>query len=854
MSLQIEKKWLGEEAVDGSKIKILTGQALIAEGQSGSIDLIKLNESGDAVVPQGVIASEGFVASEIASEAALRESGDTATLASAESYTDAEILSEKGLREAEDLLMFKKDGSRAMTGNVDMGSYKIGSLANGTELGEAINKGQLDALELDIEGQMSALQENLEAVDVVLQGNIDAEELARETADSALSSRVAVLEADPVTKSYVDAADLALDGKISTEKGRIDAILLASDADKDSFAEIVSLINSVDTTNDQAFAGYVLSNDARSAEIESDISDLDSRLTIVEETKEIVEVESIGEAPAIGLIGTVYVAKDDNKIYRWATVGGGELTFDLVVGAGEAHATLESAITAASNGQNILVKPGTYLVSSAIAVNKEVKIVGEDKDTVIFETAASTSAPVNMFNVTANNVALAKMTIKHKKTTNTSVEAAVVASGAGFPQTRITNFIMEQCNIEFCEFGLTVRAQDWCVRDSKFTYATGLASNSCRAIGIYGTKGNSFIKDNFLKNDVLNGTAFRPFYLTSTNGSNPNETVEGKLVIEGTTHVGALAQFWNQDNSQNVGVNTFELQIKNNVINESNLFAAFFSSIANAGNMFSSITLSGNTISNLHAVDGGKGLYSIAGTAAFRTSPLIVHASNNTIGQSVYRSGSVSVEGALIGKETAVPAFTVALDSIIPATGSIPTIIPAGYSEYVEISPVQDLSEIESSILSIEERLDTLEVDPTTKSYVDSEISAEALARSNGDSSTLTSANLYTDAEVLTEKTRAESAELLLSNRIDILEGKAIEEDIMFEVGVAGVGINYVELAHESQYILKATVGRLNIFKNVDYSVSVVAGKTRMTWIGELASSGASPIANGDKIFVTYMH
>ena len=59
-----------------------------------------------------------------------------------------------------------------------------------------------------------------------------------------------------------ESADLELDGKITTEKGRIDAILDASDADKDSFAEIVALINSVDTENDQAFAGYVLSNDA----------------------------------------------------------------------------------------------------------------------------------------------------------------------------------------------------------------------------------------------------------------------------------------------------------------------------------------------------------------------------------------------------------------------------------------------------------------------------------------------------------------------------------------------------------------------------------------------------------------
>ena len=69
-------------------------------------------------------------------------------------------------------------------------------------------------------------------------------------------------------KSRAEGAEGVLQGNINTEKGRIDSILLASDADKDSFAEIVTLINSVDTTNDEAFAGYVLSNNAAlSAEV-----------------------------------------------------------------------------------------------------------------------------------------------------------------------------------------------------------------------------------------------------------------------------------------------------------------------------------------------------------------------------------------------------------------------------------------------------------------------------------------------------------------------------------------------------------------------------------------------------------
>lgn len=92
------------------------------------------------------------------------------------------------------------------------------------------------------------------------------------------------------------AGDSALQSSIDVEKGRIDAILLAADADKDSFAEIVTLINSIDTTNDQAFAGYVLSNDAAVAAVEgrvttaegeidalqSDVADHETRITTLE--------------------------------------------------------------------------------------------------------------------------------------------------------------------------------------------------------------------------------------------------------------------------------------------------------------------------------------------------------------------------------------------------------------------------------------------------------------------------------------------------------------------------------------------------------------------------------------------
>ena len=77
-----------------------------------------------------------------------------------------------------------------------------------------------------------------------------------------------------------------MQSNIDVETGRIDAILEASDADKDSFAEIVTLINSVDTTNDLAFAGYVASNDAAVAALQADVdgneSDADAAIAALQ--------------------------------------------------------------------------------------------------------------------------------------------------------------------------------------------------------------------------------------------------------------------------------------------------------------------------------------------------------------------------------------------------------------------------------------------------------------------------------------------------------------------------------------------------------------------------------------------
>ena len=159
-------------------------------------------------------------------------------------------------------------------------------------------EGQIEAEQLARESDVSGLDGRLDVLenDPVTKTYVDAEVLELDglinSYNTDLDSRLDVLESDPVTKAYVDGEVSDLQGQITTEKGRIDAILSASEADKDSFAEIVTLINSVDTSNDSAFAGYVLSNDAA-------VEAVEDRLDVI---------EGIGE-------GSVAKAEQDAKDY-----------------------------------------------------------------------------------------------------------------------------------------------------------------------------------------------------------------------------------------------------------------------------------------------------------------------------------------------------------------------------------------------------------------------------------------------------------------------------------------------------------------------------------------------------------
>jgi predicted nucleic acid-binding Zn-ribbon protein len=115
---------------------------------------------------------------------------------------------------------------------------------------------------------------NLQADSGSFSTRVKANEDAIASLDATYATEAEVATAVSALSSSASTDRTAIKASVATEKGRIDAILSAADANADSFAEIVQLINSVDTASDAAFAGYVSTNDARVLAVEGEVDAL----------------------------------------------------------------------------------------------------------------------------------------------------------------------------------------------------------------------------------------------------------------------------------------------------------------------------------------------------------------------------------------------------------------------------------------------------------------------------------------------------------------------------------------------------------------------------------------------------
>ena len=112
-------------------------------------------------------------------------------------------------------------------------------------------KGDVNVTVQNYEGQN--LSQIINSIKSTYEQAVSDEATARADADTALQANIDTVASDLKSNTA------SLSAAIATEEARIDAILASADAAKASFVEIVSLINAVDATNDDALAAYVLS-------------------------------------------------------------------------------------------------------------------------------------------------------------------------------------------------------------------------------------------------------------------------------------------------------------------------------------------------------------------------------------------------------------------------------------------------------------------------------------------------------------------------------------------------------------------------------------------------------------------
>jgi hypothetical protein len=602
------------------------------------------------------------------------------------------------------------------------------------------------------------------------------------------------------------------------------------------------------------------------------IEELELAVEALEQSGDVFEFGSEESFPSEGESSKIYVAKDSNKIYRYEeSEGGGSLDLPEMPSAPQLTVTtsitsaddLQATINAASDGDVIFLADGTYSLAANLSISKQIALVGESQAGVLIQDTRGNSQ--SFVSVSVDNVTLKDLTVRHS-TTESSIGHAITVSGAGFPQARLNNFRMYNVKSQYSKGGLSVRSDNFVVEGCTFEVVAG--SSTRRGILHYGNGGDSFIKNTHFINATTG--ALRAITPTGTSGTNPSDDQAGSLTIEGSTFSGNLSQFVNMDNHQGAA-GAFELIIKDNVTPETNAFVVSFGGSQNFGDLFSRIVIVGNTLTNNHAAGLGKGalaLDGVNGPLSYRTSALPVISSGNTLGQLAFRSGyaeAVGSSGSIVGYSTAISEPTVEMSE-----GS-----SGGSGSYIELSPdiEQDLSNLQSQIDAEKSRIDAIldasdadkdsfaeivalinsvdtENDQAFAGYVssnDAALAQEVSDRQAGDAATLVSANEYTDSQI------AAIPEVDLTSvegRLDALEAKTDGPNFNNGSVVVGTELSYIDLDREYIKLMSVAVGRLAVHEGEDFTVSVVEGKTRLTWIGSLVNpGGVEAIEEGDKVF-----
>ena len=271
----------------------------------------------------------------------------------------------------------------------------------------------------------------------------------------------------------------------------------------------------------------------------------------------------------------------------------------------------------------LLAIDDTYtLASDGIIVDKAVTICGESREGTIFGDAISTTTPY-VFLVTVSGVTFKRLTVKSQ------YDAAIILSGTGSSDGRVTNFLIDDVRVEFMSAGIILRACGWAIKDSDFVRQGNQPSP--RAIIVYGVCNACAVL--FTQFSLGTPDDTRAIYVTSSSPSRRDEYNYGVLSVILCRVHDPISTFFMQDNFRGPK-RGLVLDFENNYANEVADWALAYSTDKNDGDIFDKCIFRQNTASG----NNHSGFLSISGSVPTTG---IVRSFRSIGGLPIYATGNV---------------------------------------------------------------------------------------------------------------------------------------------------------------------------------------------------------------------
>jgi hypothetical protein len=256
------------------------------------------------------------------------------------------------------------EASRASSAEVVLSANLSSELVNRAS-DVSSEKSRAETAETSLQTRLAAEESNELSAETSLNLRASTEESTRLAADNSIAVTVSS------EASSARSAETSLQTRLSSEEDRVDAVLNAASADKDTFVEIVSFINAIDVAADAQTSGQVSSVDSAIVSAESSRGSADTslqtRLSIEESTEALAEVSLNTRMTAeasneLSAEGSLDVRSSSEESLRLAEDTSLETTLDS---AGSSRASGDSSLTTAASVEASTARSAEVSVQSS---------------------------------------------------------------------------------------------------------------------------------------------------------------------------------------------------------------------------------------------------------------------------------------------------------------------------------------------------------------------------------------------------------------------------------------------------------------------------------------------------------